>query len=399
MANINSQDTKRRPNESFEDYKLRICENMQSYGLKWEGVADVLNSESSQNYTESKYRKEFKSFTRGRAYERKHGGNDYLIAQARELERQRLGLSEQRSALRRALKDDAQKLTMLEEIRDGFKNIEPIEFVVHERCAFDVENILCVCLSDAHIGMEFHNSYSDYSSEIAKERLEKYARRIIDEAHRYRANKCVVALLGDLISGGAAHQLIRVENRENCIEQIKVAGELIAQFLNAISVVFDRIDLYSTPGNHSRYMAKDKDAIVAEAFDSLIPWYLESRLGERDDIVIHQDNDPAAITTLMIGDRTVGLVHGHLDQFSENGVAVTKLNNKIGQKLDIILTGHLHEFDARTILGTTVVRSGALCGTGDEYTNRMRFSGSASQAIVVFDKDGDDIALINVKLD
>ena len=45
----------RLPGESFEDYKVRICENKNVYGLTFEQIADILNAESGNTYTESKW--------------------------------------------------------------------------------------------------------------------------------------------------------------------------------------------------------------------------------------------------------------------------------------------------------------------------------------------------------
>lgn len=56
--------------ESFDDYFVRLFENAPMYNLKCQEIADLLNEECGEQYNESKWRKDFKLFDRGRIYER-----------------------------------------------------------------------------------------------------------------------------------------------------------------------------------------------------------------------------------------------------------------------------------------------------------------------------------------
>lgn len=61
---------KRRNDESYEDYFVRLFDNKKVYDLNCEDIAQLLNEETGQSYTESAYRKEYAAFNRGRSYER-----------------------------------------------------------------------------------------------------------------------------------------------------------------------------------------------------------------------------------------------------------------------------------------------------------------------------------------
>jgi len=65
--------------ESFKEYFVRLFENKEQYNITSQQIADLLNSESGKNYTESAYRKEYAGFNRGRIYEREH--SETYIAQ------------------------------------------------------------------------------------------------------------------------------------------------------------------------------------------------------------------------------------------------------------------------------------------------------------------------------
>lgn len=64
------EETKRLNSESFTDYFVRLFENKKAYQLNCQDIAELLNKESGEDYTESKWRKEFAAFNRGRVYER-----------------------------------------------------------------------------------------------------------------------------------------------------------------------------------------------------------------------------------------------------------------------------------------------------------------------------------------
>ena len=60
----------RLPDETYQDYFVRLFENKALYKLDCNKIAELLNHESGQSYGESCYRKEWQSFNRGRLYER-----------------------------------------------------------------------------------------------------------------------------------------------------------------------------------------------------------------------------------------------------------------------------------------------------------------------------------------
>ena len=63
--------TFRQPGESFIDYWIRLFEHKDEYALTCDMIASLLNTDQGVDYSESKWRKDFAMFTRGREYERK----------------------------------------------------------------------------------------------------------------------------------------------------------------------------------------------------------------------------------------------------------------------------------------------------------------------------------------
>lgn len=79
-------------------------------------------------------------------------------------------------------------------------------------------------MSDLHIGATYYGFDGIYDVEIAKQRLNQYLSEIIDIQKIHAAENCVCVLLGDLISG-SIHKTISITNKENVIEQVKLACE------------------------------------------------------------------------------------------------------------------------------------------------------------------------------
>lgn len=53
---------KRGSNESITDYHIRLGDNLELYELNWTKAAELLNQESEEEYTESRWRKKYASY-------------------------------------------------------------------------------------------------------------------------------------------------------------------------------------------------------------------------------------------------------------------------------------------------------------------------------------------------
>lgn len=386
----------RLPGESFEDYKVRICENKNVYGLTFEQIADILNAESGNTYTESKWRKEWKSFCKGRVYERNKMNNSMLLEQSRELEKQRMRLSEERAALKRIVRDEARADAWREEVAAQIKDYPSLQ----KHCLVPIQDntsgTLAVLLTDLHIGMQFDNSVGKYNSEIARDRLYQYASEVAEAVIRWQPSKCAILLGGDLISG-AIHNTIRIENRESIVQQLKLASEYISEFIVLIESMFQKIDVYGVSGNHSRTIQNKEDATLGDMLDDLVPVYLQARLSAFEHIDVHENKENKALESFYVENNHSVLVHGEYDDMSEANIG--KLQRLTGGLIDVVFTAHLHENMFKDVTGVHVIRGGCLSGSGDEYCLKKRLSGRPSQMMSYFASDGKLKALIPVYFD
>lgn len=314
-----------------------------------------------------------------------------LEQKRQEIYKEKQKLSDERTALNRRLREEARLEADLDYLHKCIvqrgKNVlfngdeDRDLYRIHEW--FESDEATIVCLSDLHLGLTTDNNFGKYDLDIAKRRLENYL-LYIDAIDPYTEN-CYVFLLGDLISGGL-HTTIKLEEREQAIEQTQIASELIANFVYELSLKFKNVYVNGVAGNHSRIGFKD-EVLRNNRLDNIVPWYMKASLKHVENIhfIDEQNIDPTIGSVEILG-NTYWLVHGDFDSFDKKGISNLVLQNK--QIPAAIFYGHLHSCSYQEIAGVQMVRSGSLCGTSDNYTVQNRISGIPSQMVCIVDDNG-----------
>ena len=314
--------------------------------------------------------------------------NDVIEIQLakRELEAAKVQFRDERAAWNRQNAIDArvnQKLDYLETVlkESGERIYIPSPFEV---CVGNSDNDLLVILSDLHIGAAFSSEWGEYNSDIATRRLNQYIREIVKIAERHNSENCFVSIQGDLISGNI-HKSIQVTNRENVIDQIKIAANLITDFCFELSNYFKKVTITNVSGNHSR-IDKKEDALHSERLDDLIGWIVKNSLSHINKITFKENNLDIGIASIDIRGKEYIAVHGDYDSYSSSGVS--NLCMMIHRIPYAILYGHLHHCSVDEVNGVKMVRGGSLAGSGDAFTIEKRLSGKPSQMVCVCSSSG-----------
>lgn len=314
--------------------------------------------------------------------------NDVIEIQLakRELEAAKVQFRDERAAWNRQNTIDArvnQKLDYLESVlkESGERIYTPSPIEV---CAGNSDNDLLVILSDLHIGAAFSSEWGEYNPDIATRRLNQYIREIVKIAERHNSENCFVSIQGDLISGNI-HKSIQVTNRENVIDQIKIAANLITDFCFELSNYFKKVTITNVSGNHSR-IDKKEDALHSERLDDLIGWIVKNSLSHINKITFKENNLDIGIASIDIRGKEYIAVHGDYDSYSPSGVS--NLCMMIHRIPYAILYGHLHHCSVDEVNGVKMVRGGSLAGSGDAFTIEKRLSGKPSQMVCVCSSSG-----------
>ena len=251
-------------------------------------------------------------------------------------------------------------------------------------------------LADWHYGQVSNNIWNQYDTSICLQRVSKLFDKVSAALREHEIKTLHVALLGDFVNG-AIHTGCRVAAEENTCEQLMHVSEIIANFINALSVYVGKINVYSTYGNHARTIQNKNDSIHADNMERVIPWWLEQRLKENSKVDII-DSEYYEFIYLNVCGHNVVCTHGDLDKFSDICVTINSLfSKKYGKALDYTFSGDKHHLESFEQFGIESALVGSMCGT-DEFANNKRLYSNPMQTLCIFTPEDGKLCTYNIKL-
>lgn len=379
---------KRKENENDLDYIVRLFENKKEYDLDYQELfklafgIELATDECRKRYYGIKM--VLDKYKDNLINKNPNEIRNELYVTMQDIIKERIKLSDERVSLTKTLRNKARCET-IEEI--AFKCVENIE---NRNDKFSSEYIInngnksmIITLSDFHYGLNTEEFNNTYNPEVFIERLEKFKNKIIDLLYNNPIEKLYIIGLGDYISG-YIHSTIRIENRENVVEQVLNVSEHICQFINALSS-YVNIEYRDTIGNHSRMMANRKESIDKESFDLLIHQFIKERFRDCKNIEIIESDINEKMGTLSVYNKNYAFTHGNGFSF---GTIVQDMSLLTGKFYEAIFIGHFHHQSMDEQQKCYVYASGSLSGN-DSYSNKIRKTSNPSQNIYILnEKDG-----------
>ena len=383
------EDCQKKINKEIDLDWSELCEK---YNLDWNGDSlrkgniSLVGGAFVKQYYDEKYAQS--AVVNDDEYLRK------LEDKKRELERLRVKYRDERAAWQKQNYADSRLEETLTILEDELKTLGNANFEVHPTPLVDEYNEMIVCLSDLHIGQSFQSIFGKYNSDIAKDRLNQYLNKIIEVAQRHGIYKVHVVGLGDLLSG-SIHKTVAITNKENVIEQIKLATEYISSFCYELTKVFQVVQFYNVVGNHSR-IDKKEDALHDERLDDIVGWAVTLSLSHIDNFhyMKHRMLDNG-IADLSVCGKFYVAVHGDMDNNTNQGIS--NLVMALGFMPEAIIKGHMHSPAYRELNGVKMIQSGSLAGAGDDYSLEKRLTGKPNQTLLVCNDKGIE-CIYNVEL-
>ena len=381
-------DYKRHEDEGVLEYEYRICGCKDQVGT-WQDVADLLNEQLGQEYTESKYRKQYQEMSKIVTIKPqltcdKSELLDEIKEQRGLLEKAKIQMRDERNEVSRLYRENARRESFSDMIKRCIEGYEPVGFTCFR---FDSSNSdtteMIVPISDLHFGVNINNMYNTYNKDIASDRLSRYLGKVLEIARRHNTENVSVVLLGDQISG-LIHTSLRLENNENVIKQTMDAAELISNYIYTMSPHFKKVSVYSVSGNHSRLQPEKALNQKGEDLDKFIPFYVKAKLQNCDNVTIYDNTIDESVASFVCKNMLVYAVHGDRDSI---GNVVQKLTMMTGSKPDIVYMGHLHTNQYMTVYDTKVIQSGCISGS-DSYCMDNRLRSKPEQAVSVIGNNG-----------
>lgn len=374
-------------NETPNQAIYRICKHKDEIGT-WEDVGNVLNDMLGENLSSSAYRKKFQYFEQimkdneDLFFENKNYLDD-LKEMKREIQKEKIKLSDERTELKRLYREQARRESFLDVVKRAMsEDVKPLVEPNHIGGFNYADNDLIVSLTDIHTGIEIDNAFNKFNENILRKRFNTYLQKILEVRERHNSENCYV-IIGEVVSG-IIHNNLRIENNLDLMQSFKLVATLISDFLTELSKYFNNVHVYINEGNHSRISPNKEDNIQGENVDVLVPFYLKARLQLIDNIFIHENEVMEEIAMFKVRGNIVMSAHGDNDKVSS---VVQKFTMLFDVKPDLVYLGHRHTNAMETVYDTKVIQSGCLSGT-DNYALSKRLRNKAEQTISVITEDG-----------
>ena len=390
---------KKRQDESDEDCIYRICALKEELGYTWPEIAEVLNQILEKDYTESKYRKDYRAFQKyAPSIEVISSDNEYIKKvqqQTDELYKAKKQFYDQRREYNKSLAYDARYKHLIDELTKAANNLNSIKMLEQDEEVFsEATEEALLCCSDWHFGLVTNNIWNEYNIDICVQRVNILLNKVITYCRLHNVNKLHIMLLGDFING-AIHVSSRVASEENTCNQLMQVSELLAEFINALSTCVNEVYVYSTYGNHARTIQKKDESMHDDNMERIIPWWLEHRLKENSKIHIINNALHEFIYVNILGHDIIG-VHGDLENFNKLGIDMhTLFSKQYGLNVEYVFSGDKHHFESNDNYGIDNVLVSSLCGT-DNYANNKRLYSKAGQTLCIFNKEDGKVCTFNI---
>lgn len=301
-----------------------------------------------------------------------------------ELRKERQKFYDQRNAFNKVVRDRSRQEELNEIIVNAIHGGDLPQLDYQHNIIPSTDNDLLVSLNDLHYGATHSNYWGTYNSDVARSMMRKYLDRIIEIANIHNSENCICWENGDVISG-SIHRSIQVTNKENVIEQVIGASELISEFIAELSKHFKTVKFVSVAGNHSRIDPNKDTAIVEERLDDLVEWYLSARLQNFKNVEIGA-GEKIDSTMYMINIRGNNYCGVHGD-FDGSALKVQSLQTMVGKPIYAVLSGHMHHNKVDEVQGVKTVMAGSFLGM-DDYCVQKRIYGRPEQMVCVCNENG-----------
>lgn len=315
-----------------------------------------------------------------------------LEAKKVELEKERRRFYDQRREYNKLVTEDGRREHIYESLTQAANKLsETIGNIYDDAPIINLygDNEAVLVFSDWHYGMVTSNVFNTYNTDICIERVKSVVDAAIERICLHHCRRLHVIVLGDTFHG-AVHVSARVASEELVCDQIMQVSEILAQSIRKLSRYVEETIVYMTYGNHARTVQNKKDNLHRDNMERLIPWWLEQRFNDCDDIIITPDSGYEFIFANVCG-HEICASHGDIDTLKTSPRLLSTLfQKKFGKDIEYILLGDKHHRESFDELGISAMLCGSLCGTDDHANDKRLFSSPSQLMLIVNEKCGVD---------
>lgn len=294
--------------------------------------------------------------------------------------------------VKRSVIDDS---LIAEQIGFAFNNHNFSDLKLEYKEIKDSEKKMIAVLSDLHIGALVDLDINTYNYEVAVNRLNTYANRIITKCKEQNITNVYVMNLGDVIE----HSNMRYSQGYNVeftySDQIVKSSDLIIKFLLLLVENDLKITYAGIAGNHDRVDGDKNKGLNGDHAVKSINYSIQSFINNSKIQNINYVQAQDYKHSFEINGKNILALHGDLDNRNDANV-LAKHSDIDSINYDVVLMGHYHTREIKELGNNKfLLMSGSLKGA-DEYSDKLRKLSAPSQSYYIIDKDGNlDINFIS----
>lgn len=381
-------------NESEEELIYRVCSQKEILNQSWQEIANILNNLLGNEYTESKYRKQYQAFNKmlNANKDKFTKDNNYskeLQKQYDDIKAERIKLQTCNIERNRLDRQKARQELWYEQISEYIKTLEVPKFCNNQDIQ-ENEIKYIQTLSDIHFGAEFVSINNQYSPKIVYDRMELLKNKTIKFIKDKNISELTIVGLSDYIQGILRLNDLRINNTTVVKSAVNVA-ELVSVYLNDLSEFCNIVYYDSVFGNHSeiRYLGSQPNAMMNEDLGYVISKIIEKSVinNPRIKIIIPNEEDTFLEVT-NIFDFNIIIGHGH--QIKNINNSLKDLSMQRRKFYDYLILGHFHNdrnicINENDNYDTEILIAPSICGS-DPYSDSLFKGSKSASAIYGFDK-------------
>lgn len=388
---------KRLSDEARDDYIWRICQNKDTgkYDLTWSEVADILNKELMEDYSESKYRKRFADMKKGynRAVEESTDAKDMIEEmrlQKLELEMERKKKQTESIYYNRILREHSREEMLKERVIQAIENADKIP--LPEFKPLQVEHVgdkeYLLIISDIHAYKMFKSITNEYSKAILEDRMARLLHEIKELVKQEKLTKITVLNGGDNFEGllrQSALAMLEIGVMDTVVE----FRRFMAKWLSDLSEVVKVKYIHLTSANHGevRLLNMRAGQMPQDDFEKDIATYFEDVLNKNERIEVVAPKTPHY--HLKIAGKDYLCHHGHGIKSPKK--YLDSMTRKMKVFFDGLIIGHYHTEKLETVYEDVdggdieIIICPSVVGS-DPYADSIHKGSKASAIVLRFDE-------------
>ena len=256
-------------NETLSQYIERMRIEKSISGVTWQTIADIANEKYGKNYNESTYRRNY-----WHKEDDEVAPNQPISEEDLNLRKLKIKIRDERIQTNANIRALSREETIKEIALETAEKMsaKKLLYIPEKKIVTNKNKTAILNIGDWHYGISIDNKWNKYNTDIARERVAKLTKAVLEYCDFHKVERIIIAGLGDYISG-IIHLPLRINNREDVLSQIINVSEIICEMITELSKDH-LIEFYTVLGNHGRIDPNKKDSIQLENLERIVPWHI-----------------------------------------------------------------------------------------------------------------------------